>query len=211
MMNIQHIQSQLEQAFQKGLPGKRAQLEMAPMPIDPRRIAAEVPDDHRKSGVLLLFYPDASTVYFPLIKRPHYPGAHSGQVALPGGKVEPGDPDVVYTALREAEEEIGIDAGKVEVMGRLTELYIPVSNFLVTPIVGYTDQKPAFIPEKREVARIIPTALNQLIQPEVVKMTPISLGGGRYMKTPYFAIEGEQVWGATAMILSEFIQVMKQN
>ena len=211
MMNIQHIQSQLEQAFQKGLPGKRAQLEMAPMPIDPRRIAAEVPDDHRKSGVLLLFYPDASTIYFPLIKRPHYPGAHSGQVALPGGKVEPGDPDVVYTALREAEEEIGIDAGKVEVMGRLTELYIPVSNFLVTPIVGYTDQKPAFIPEKREVSRIIPTPLNQLIQPEVVKMTPISLGGGRYMKTPYFAIEGEQVWGATAMILSEFIQVMKQN
>jgi 8-oxo-dGTP pyrophosphatase MutT (NUDIX family) len=210
-MPVEQLRAQLQLAFQGALPGKEAQLLMAPQPIDPRRIAAKVPEDHRKSGVLLLFYPDASTIYFPLIKRPQYPGAHSGQVALPGGKVEEGDPDVVFTALREAEEEIGIDAGKVEVIGSLTELYIPVSNFLVSPIVGFLDHKPTFVPEQREVARIIPTALNHLVQPEIVKQTPISLGGGKYLETPYFDIAGEVVWGATAMILSELIQVLKQK
>ena len=107
-MPVEHLRAQLHLAFKGALPGKEAQLLMAPQPIDPRRIAAKVPEDHRKSGVLLLFYPDASTIYFPLIKRPQYPGAHSGQVALPGGKVEEGDPDVVFTALREAEEERGV-------------------------------------------------------------------------------------------------------
>ncbi len=210
-MPVDHLRTLLQKAFQGELPGKKAQLLMAPQPIDPRRIAAKVPEGHRKSGVLLLFYPDASTIYFPLIKRPQYPGAHSGQVALPGGKVEEGDPDVVYTALREAEEEIGIDAGKVEVIGALTELYIPVSNFLVSPIVGFLDHKPTFIPEQREVARIIPTSLSDLIQPEIVKQTPIPFEGGKYWDTPYFDIAGEVVWGATAMILSELIQVLKQK
>jgi 8-oxo-dGTP pyrophosphatase MutT (NUDIX family) len=210
-MSFEQLLAQLQLAVLGALPGKEAQLLMAPQPIDPRRIAAKVPEDHRKSGVLLLFYPDASTIYFPLIKRPQYPGAHSGQVALPGGKVEDGDPDVIFTALREAEEEIGIDAGKVEVIGSLTELYIPVSNFLVSPIVGFLDHKPTFIPEQREVARIIPTALNHLVQPDIVKLTPISLGEGKYLETPYFDIAGEVVWGATAMILSELIQVLRQS
>jgi 8-oxo-dGTP pyrophosphatase MutT (NUDIX family) len=210
-MLLDKLLAQLQMAFQRSLPGKEAQLRMAPQPIDPRRIAAQVPDDHRKSGVLILFYPDASQIYFPLIKRPQYLGAHSGQVALPGGKVEDGDPDVVFTALREAEEEIGIDAGKVEVLGSLTELYIPVSNFLVTPIVGFLDHKPILIPEQREVEKIIPIALNHLTQPEIVKQTPISLGGGKYLETPYFDLSGEVVWGATAMILSELIQVLKQK
>ena len=210
-MTIERIKELLQEAFTKELPGKDAHVKMAPQPLDLRRFTTSFSEPPKKSGVLLLFYPDASTIYFPLIKRPQYPGAHSGQVALPGGKVEEGDPDVVFTALREAEEEIGIDAGKVEVIGSLTELYIPVSNFLVSPIVGFLDHKPTFVPEQREVARIIPTTLNHLIQPEIVKQTPISLGGGKYLETPYFDIAGEVVWGATAMILSELIQVLKQK
>lgn len=210
-MPLENLQAQLQLAIQGVLPGKEAQLLMAPKPIDPKRISSHVPEGHRKSGVLLLFYPDNSSIYFPLIKRPQYLGAHSGQVALPGGKVEDGDPDVVFTALREAEEEIGIDSSKVEVIGSLTELFIPVSNFLVSPIVGFLDYKPTFIPEQREVARIIPTALNYLIQPDIVKRTTVSLGGGKYLETPYFEIAGELVWGATAMILSELIQVLKQK
>lgn len=210
-MPVDQLKAQLQKAFQGALPGKEAQFRMAPQPIDPRRIAAKVPADHRKSGVLLLFYPEDSTIFFPLIKRPQYLGVHSGQVALPGGKVEEGDPDVVFTALREAEEEIGIDAGKVEVIGSLTELYIPVSNFLVSPIVGFLDHKPNFMPELREVDKIIPTALHHVIRPEILKQTSISLGGGKYLETPYFDIDGEVVWGATAMILSELIQVLSQK
>jgi 8-oxo-dGTP pyrophosphatase MutT (NUDIX family) len=210
-MEVDFIRAQLQRAFQNNLPGREAQLRMAPQPIDPRRMTEKVPEDHRKCGVLLLFYQDNSNLFIPLIKRPQYPGAHSGQVALPGGKVEPNDSNVIVTALREAEEEIGIDASKVEVMGRLTDVYIPVSNFLVSPVVGFLDFKPTFVPEQREVAKIISTTLVHLVQPEIVKQTPISLGSGNYIETPYFDIEGEKVWGATAMILSELIQVLIQK
>ena len=145
-MTIEHLKELLQEAFTKELPGKDAHVKMAPQPLDLRRFTTSFSEPPKKSGVLLLFYPDDSTIYFPLIKRPQYPGAHSGQVALPGGKVEEGDPDVVFTALREAEEEIGIDAGKVEVIGSLSELYIPVSNYLVRPFVGYLSEAPIFIP-----------------------------------------------------------------
>jgi 8-oxo-dGTP pyrophosphatase MutT (NUDIX family) len=125
--------------------------------------------------------------------------------------MEPTDPDILFTALREAEEEIGIDAGKVEVLGRLSDLYIPASNFLVTPVVGLIDQKPSFVPEQREVARIITTEVISLFHPEVRKQTQLAVGGGMYLNTPYFAVEQEVVWGATAMILSELVQVLEQK
>jgi 8-oxo-dGTP pyrophosphatase MutT (NUDIX family) len=125
--------------------------------------------------------------------------------------MEPTDPDILFTALREAEEEIGIDAGKVEVLGRLSDLYIPASNFLVTPVVGLIDQKPSFVPEQREVARIIATEVISLFHPEIRKQTQLAVGGGMYLNTPYFAVEQEVVWGATAMILSELVQVLEQK
>jgi 8-oxo-dGTP pyrophosphatase MutT (NUDIX family) len=132
-------------------------------------------------------------------------------VSFPGGKVEPNDPDLVFTALREAEEEIGIDAGKVEVLGRLTDLYIPTSNFLVSPVLGFLDEKPRFVPEVREVERIIPTAISTVGQPQVRQRTMIPIGEGIQLETPYFALDGEVVWGATAMILSELLQLLEQN
>jgi 8-oxo-dGTP pyrophosphatase MutT (NUDIX family) len=184
---------------------------MAPQPIDLRSFTTTFAEPPKKSGVLLLFYPDEGAVYFPLIKRPQYPGVHSGQVGFPGGKMEPSDPDILFTALRETEEEIGIDAGKVEVLGRLSDLYIPASNFLVTPVVGLIDQKPSFVPEQREVARIIATEVISLFHPEIRKQTQLAVGGGMYLNTPYFAVEQEVVWGATAMILSELVQVLEQK
>ncbi len=184
---------------------------MAPQPLDLRRFTTTFAEPPKKSGVLLLFYPDEGAVYFPLIKRPQYPGVHSGQVGFPGGKMEPSDQDILFTALREAEEEIGIDAGKVEVLGRLSDLFIPTSNFLVTPVVGLMQEKPSFVPEQREVARIITTEVISLFHPEVRKQTQLAVGGGMYLDTPYFAVEKEVVWGATAMILSELVQVLEQK
>jgi 8-oxo-dGTP pyrophosphatase MutT (NUDIX family) len=125
--------------------------------------------------------------------------------------MEPSDPNILFTALREAEEEIGIDAGKVEVLGRLSDLFIPTSNFLVTPVVGLMQEKPSFVPEQREVARIIATEVISLFHPEVRKQTKLAVGGGIYLDTPYFAVEHEVVWGATAMILSELVQVLEQK
>ncbi|MCU0400497.1 MAG: CoA pyrophosphatase [Algoriphagus sp.] len=182
---------------------------MSPQPIDLRRFSEKIPDNHRKSAVLLLFFPQEGKGFFPLIKRPVYTGAHSGQVALPGGKVEPTDPDVIFTALREAEEEIGIDAGKVEVLGRLSDLYIPTSNFLVSPVIGFLSDTPRLIPEQKEVARIIRTEVQSIFQPQIKKRTHLVVGGGMRLDTPYFAIDGEVVWGATAMILSELLHLLE--
>ena len=210
-MTIDHLKALLQDGFTKGLPGKEAHVKMAPQPLDLRRFTTAFAEPPKKSGVLLLFYPDEGAVYFPLIKRPQYPGVHSGQVGFPGGKMEPTDPDILFTALREAEEEIGIDAGKVEVLGRLSDLYIPASNFLVTPVVGLIDQKPSFVPEQREVARIIATEVISLFHPEIRKQTKLAVGGGIYLDTPYFAVEHEVVWGASAMIFSELVQVLEQK
>ena len=210
-MNLAQLRIQLQQALAQDLPGREAQLKMSPLPVDWRRFSLDAPATAKKSAVLLLFYPEESGVFFPLIKRPSYPGAHSGQVSFPGGKVEPNDPDLVYTALREAEEEIGIDAGKVEVLGRLTDLYIPTSNFLVSPVLGFLEEKPRFVPEVREVERIMPTAISTVGQPQVRQRTTIPIGEGRQLETPYFALDGEVVWGATAMILSELLQLLEQN
>ncbi len=210
-MTIERIKEVLQQAFTTKLPGKDAHVKMAPQPLDLRRFTTSFSEPPKKSGVLLLFYPDQGAVYFPLIKRPQYPGVHSGQVGFPGGKMEPSDPDILFTALREAEEEIGIDASKVEVLGRLTDLYIPTSNFLVSPVVGFLPEKPSFVPEQREVARIIATEVISLFHPEVRKQTQLAVGGGMYLDTPYFEVEEEVVWGATAMILSELIQVLDQK
>jgi 8-oxo-dGTP pyrophosphatase MutT (NUDIX family) len=210
-MTIERIKELLQQAFTKELPGKDAHVKMAPQPLDLRRFTTTFSEPPKKSGVLLLFYQDHGSVYFPLIKRPHYPGVHSGQVGFPGGKMEPSDPDILFTALREAEEEIGINASKVEVLGQLSDLYIPTSNFLVSPVIGFVPEKPSFIPEQREVARIIATEVISLFHPEVRKQTQLPVGGGMYLDTPYFAVEEEIVWGATAMILSELIQVLDQK
>lgn len=210
-MTIERIKESLQEAFTKELPGKDAHVKMAPQPLDLRRFTTSFSEQPKKSGVLLLFYPHHGEVYFPLIKRPQYPGVHSGQVGFPGGKMEPSDPDILFTALREAEEEIGIDASKVEVLGRLTDLYIPTSNFLVTPVIGFVQEKPSFVPEQREVARIIATEVISLFHPEVRKQTKLAVGGGMYLDTPYFAVEEEVVWGATAMILSELVQVLNQK
>ena len=210
-MTIEYLKELLQQALTKELPGKDAHVKMVPQPLDLRRFTTTFSEPPKKSGVLLLFYQDQGAVYFPLIKRPQYPGVHSGQVGFPGGKMEPSDPDILFTALREAEEEIGIDASKVEVLGRLTDLYIPTSNFLVSPVIGFIQEKPRFVPEQREVARIIATEVISLFHPEVRKQTQLAVGGGMYLDTPYFAVEEEVVWGATAMILSELIQVLDQK
>ncbi|MBC6365317.1 coenzyme A pyrophosphatase [Algoriphagus sp. AK58] len=210
-MEIEKLKELLHQALQQSLPGKEAHLKMSPQPVDMRRFSPKTPENHRKSGVLLLFYPQMGKSFFPLIKRPVYPGVHSGQVALPGGKFEPGDPDVIFTALREAEEEIGIDAGKVEVLGRLSDLYIPTSNFLVSPVVGFIEESPRFVPEEKEVSRIITTGVQTIFQQEIIKRTHLELGGGVRLETPYFDIDGEIVWGATAMILSELRDLLEEK
>lgn len=162
------------------------------------------PNDARRAGVLILLFETEMELCFPLIRRTEDGSVHSGQVALPGGTFEEADEDIVQTALRETAEEIGVKAPAVEVLGRLSDLYIPPSNFLVSPVVGRIDHHPDFEPDPHEVAHIIEAPVSELLDKSRIKITE------RFGFTvPYYDIENEVIWGATAMILSELVTVLE--
>jgi len=193
------------------LPGTSSQLKMASM----RRLMQDgkiiIPADVRKGGVLALFYPSGGHTCLVFIKRTEYPGVHSGQVSFPGGGFEEGDEDITATALREAEEEIGVDRKAVILIGRLTELFIPPSNFLVTPVVGYISERPDFRPDPKEVDRIIEISMEDLLKDETKQEQDITLFPAVNLRVPCFYVEGHVIWGATAMMLSELIDIINQE
>lgn len=166
--------------------------------------------DARQGSVLLLLYPQHNALWLPLMQRPVYEGHHSGQVSLPGGKQEPGDPDRIFTALREAEEEMGIPSREVEVLGTLSELFIPPSNFVVLPVVGYMHRPPVFVPDPAEVDQILEVSLPDLLHENFIKFTDSPPGSLYPIRTPYYPVQERVVWGATAMILSEFVCLVQE-
>ncbi|RZS97857.1 NUDIX hydrolase [Cecembia calidifontis] len=204
-MEFDKLIRKLEKALKEPLPGREGQITMAPLPVDEERFIQSIRTDYRKGAVLMLFYPDMQKQAFvPFIKRPTYPGVHSGQIAFPGGKMEESDADLSVTALRETEEEIGVDASKIQLLGKLSDLYIPPSNFMVSPFVGFTLEQPEFNPDPEEVVRIINCPVGTLLDKSVRKTGMIQGSGGYRLQAPYFDIESEMVWGATAMMLGEF-------
>lgn len=169
------------------------------------------PSDARESGVLLLLYPGESGINTVLILRPEYDGVHGGQVGFPGGKREEKDSDIIATALREANEEVGVREEKVQLLGQLTELYIPPSNIKVSPIVGFTEEPPRFVPDSREVAEIIEADINHFLREEYRGLMDIKTPLGIIRNAPYFALHHYRIWGATAMMLSEFSALLKNT
>lgn len=193
----------------KPLPGKEAQFKMASM----KRMAEladklEVPENPRVASVMLLLYKDADTAHWRtvLIQRSQNPhDRHSGQVSFPGGSWEASDGSLEAVALREAHEEVGVSPLQVKVLGRLTELYIPVSNFLVHPFVGFIHGTPKFTPQIGEVAHILTPSVSLFYEPAFQKTTDLTIGTGLTLRdVPYYDVEERIVWGATAMIMSEF-------
>ena len=196
----------LEKRLQQPLPGKIAQLRMSSRRRLQELIQLVSTEDAIQSSVLILLYPSGEKIGLALMLRPDYPGIHSGQISLPGGKFEDTDESLVYTALREAQEEIGIDPMQVQVIGQLTEMYIPPSNYLVTPVVGYQISHPEFRADPLEVKKIIEISLEDLLNKKNRRKKSIKVRGFT-LNVPSYFIEGNIIWGATAMILSELTEI----
>jgi len=200
--NVESIRA----ALQLPLPGLTAQIQFAPEYRLPS-LREDPPANARPAGVLILLYAHQGEWHFPLMKRVEDGLTHSGQISLPGGSQEAGE-SLHQTALREACEEVGAACAEVDVLGQLTTIYIPPSNFLVTPTVGRVEQRPDFKCDPREVAELIEVPLSTLFDPNVVKREPWTLRGLQ-VEVPFFQIGPHKVWGATAMILSEFKMILE--
>jgi 8-oxo-dGTP pyrophosphatase MutT (NUDIX family) len=165
----------------------------------------------RPAAALLLLYPHDGAWWLPLTVRGSGLRAHGGQVSLPGGRLDHPDETVAAAALREAQEEIGVAPADVDVLGALTSLPIAVSGFLLHPIVGAATHRPAFVLAPDEVDRVIETPISRLLQPDAVSWERRALATGAQapFDVPYFELDGARVWGATAMVLAEFIALLE--
>lgn len=160
---------------------------------------------------MALFYPDADReTRLLLILRKVYEGVHSNQIGFPGGKVEEQDLDLLDTALRETHEEVGVSPSAIEVIKELSEVYIPPSNFLVRPYIGiYPDPKP-FVPEVNEVERIVEVYLKDFLDNTNRIQEQLSTSYAKNINVPAYRLNGYTVWGATAMMLSEIEELLRQ-
>lgn len=204
--------SQLSGALQGNLPGLAAQMEMA---HSVRQTPPNPPPDARIAAVLVLLFPgdaeqqDHHLVFIQRSSRDPR-DRHAGQISFPGGSAEDSDPDLAFTALREAQEEVGVDPDQVEILGPLSTLYIPVSNFLVHPFVAYTPSRPNFQAQISEVDAILELPLADFLQPAARTHINQPIGKGITLTNlPCWQVRGHQIWGATAMITSELLALLR--
>ncbi|WP_288448583.1 CoA pyrophosphatase [uncultured Chryseobacterium sp.] len=201
-LSIEKIQENLK----KELPGEKAHQIMEA--LSARYLTLKPTEKTRKSAVLMLLYPINNDIYFPLIVRNSYDGFHSNEVGFPGGRFEISDENLIRTALRETQEEIGVNSDEVKILGTLTEIYIGPSDFNVLPVVGFLPHRPNFKPDSREVQQIFELKLEYFSDPNIMGCSEISIPGD-LVTTPNYDVNGHKVWGATAKIIIELLSVLK--
>jgi 8-oxo-dGTP pyrophosphatase MutT (NUDIX family) len=200
------------------LPGHKSHMKMAPSTRNIEILKRESlflnsrtnKPKPKVSAILILFYLRNNTLYTAMMKRANDNSVHSNQISFPGGKFEDSDNLIINTALREANEELGINIDSIKILGMLSKLYIPPSNFDVYPVIGYTAQPPSFVINE-EVERLMEVRIEDLLDDRVRITKPIEHSSGKTVDVPCYFIDNEIIWGATAMIISELTDVLKHN
>ena len=208
-MNFNNFKNKVAQLKVLELGGENAQFKLAPkkrLKYDADKRAASNP---RKAAVLALFYPNKQgETCLLLTQRAHYKGVHSAQISFPGGKTEKADGNLQETALRETFEEVGILETSIHIIRKLTDVYIPPSNFLVTPFIGFVDQKPDFN-LNYEVAETVEVLASDLLNDANITAVTVHTSLRKNVEVPCFKLRGYIVWGATAMMLSEIKELLR--
>ena len=207
MIALDELETILRERLSGTLPGLQAQLRFMPKPPRTGWKPGDFPADARRAAGLLLVYPGSHGPSVPLTVRASGLRRHAGQISLPGGATDPGE-TLAQAALREAHEEIGVDPARVRVLGELTPVYVLVSGFTLHPIVGVTDKRPSFAPAAHEVQEVLEVSIEDLQDASRIRQGTRTREGIA-IEYPYFDLLGHQVWGATAMILGEFICLLQ--
>ena len=202
-MNFTQFKKKLDQIECILNPGSSFQMQMSPPNRDFIEINDAIIENSKKASVLMLFYPDKNNnTQFILTKRASYKGTHSAQISFPGGKTEKGDATFAHTALRETEEEIGVQKEEIVVFREMTQIYIPPSNFLVYPFLGYLDYEPEFA-KSNEVDEILIINFDDLLTYHEKTKIKLDTSYAQKISVPYYKLNNYTTWGATAMMLSE--------
>jgi 8-oxo-dGTP pyrophosphatase MutT (NUDIX family) len=201
---------ELKHKLSKELSGISSHLKMAPEHrLEQLKSGKEPTQDARKSAVLILFFHEDEVLKMIVIRRSVYVGIHSGQIAFPGGRYEEEDGNVQVTALREIEEEIGITKDKIEIIGRLSDIYVPPSNFLISVFVGYLSDKPIYKIDEREVDDVIEIPFSDFFKQDVIKKKDFYVNSIKATSNaPYYDVTNAEIWGASAMVISELIDLL---
>ena len=202
-----HFFSTLKKRLNKPLPGLHAQLNMVPEPRPGNKIYTEVQDSCKRAAVLLLLYKRGTRVYVVLTRRTDKLELHQAQISFPGGGQEEGE-SFEQTALRETKEELGIQPAAVRILGKLTPLYIPPTNYCIYPVVSHMNEQPLFKPSPFEVAEVLEIPLIHLEDLHTVQREMWTLHG-KEIEVPFYFFEDNKIWGATAMVLAEFVEILK--
>jgi 8-oxo-dGTP pyrophosphatase MutT (NUDIX family) len=200
------VLEKIERGLRAPLPGIPAQLRMATAPRPGHRAYFEIEGTCLKAGVLVLLYEREGELRLLLTRRTEVVLHHRGQISFPGGEQHPGE-SLEATALREAAEELGLDLGPVRVLGKLTPLFIPPSNYCIYPTVAFLPGAPDFKPQPDEVAEVIEVPVSHLAAPENLRLETWTIGS-RTVNVPYYAYSACKIWGATAMVLAEFLALL---
>lgn len=200
----------LKYKLQGDLPGITSHLKMSPSHRTKELLTMKIGDfQPRLSAVLIIFFHEGEKLKIVFIRRSEYVGIHSGQIAFPGGRYEEEDIDLETTALREVEEEIGITADSIEILRQLSDLYVPPSNFLMRTFVGYTRERPRYVIDAREVQEVLEFDFDAFYSERVIKTIDFQAHNSTHMiQAPCYEINGTIIWGATAMVLTELLDLI---